>query len=44
MVELANTLYTVGFFVFVVGGMLYIVWKSLGSEMHSPSTGGAETE
>lgn len=42
MVEFANVAYTIGFFVFVVGGMLYIVWKSLESDVHSPTSGQGE--
>jgi uncharacterized ion transporter superfamily protein YfcC len=42
MVEIADVAYTIGFFVFVVGGMLYIVWKSLESDVHSPAVTGGD--
>lgn len=39
MVDLVTVAYVVAFFVLFVGSMLYLTWRSMGSEVHSPSGG-----
>lgn len=39
MVELADVAYTVGFFALFVAPLVYLTWRSLDSEVHSPTAG-----
>jgi ABC-type transport system involved in cytochrome bd biosynthesis fused ATPase/permease subunit len=39
MVDLMTVAYTVAFFLLFVVPMLYLTWRSLGSDVHSPTAG-----